>query len=142
MRCARPVTRRCPRTPRCVWRPGAPTAHAPPPPHARRMPPAVPRTQTGREYAGHPHVNASPPPPGWYLDPSGKQRYWTGTEWGPGQPVSKRSRVWLIIAAVIGFLIVFSVINRAVDKKETTAMPATATGGNHRALSVVVSPDG
>lgn len=25
----------------------------------------------------------SQPSPGWYPDPKGRQRYWTGTEWGP-----------------------------------------------------------
>jgi hypothetical protein len=31
------------------------------------------------------------PPPGWYPDPSGITRYWTGTQWGPAQTPDAQS---------------------------------------------------
>lgn len=27
------------------------------------------------------------PPPGWYMDPTGAQRWWDGWQWGPAAPV-------------------------------------------------------
>ena len=34
---------------------------------------------------------STPPPPGWYDDGSGAQRWWDGYAWGPFAPVSNQT---------------------------------------------------
>jgi uncharacterized Tic20 family protein len=46
------------------------------------------------------------PPPGWYLDPAGAQRWWDGWQWGPAAPMRSESAdgKTLALVAHLGFL--------------------------------------
>jgi uncharacterized protein len=37
------------------------------------------------------YVMQPPPPPGWYPDPTGAQRWWDGAQWGPAAPVASEA---------------------------------------------------
>lgn len=46
------------------------------------------------------------PPPGWYMDPTGTQRWWDGWQWGPAAPVRSETGdgKTLALIAHLGFL--------------------------------------
>lgn len=69
-------------------------------------------------------------PPGWYLDQSGQNRYWTGTEWvvaasTPVQSTGKNKKMpkWLIAGGVAGVLAIFGAVGYTVwdDKVQEQA---------------------
>lgn len=60
-------------------------------------------------------AGAPPPPPGWYPDPTGQQRYWDGQRWHhdvaaplrPARATNRRRFVKLAIASAVTCVVAF-----------------------------------
>lgn len=64
--------------PSAVPPPPAPT----PPPAPMQADPASIQSDPASMFTDSTQVPATQPPPGWYPDPSGQQRWWDGAQWG------------------------------------------------------------
>lgn len=56
-------------------------------------------------------MNGVPPPPGWYPDPPGGQRYWDGNQWTDQRaPMRKPLPWWLVAGAVLACVFVVLIL--------------------------------
>jgi hypothetical protein len=73
---------------------------------------------------GHPGAPSGSPPPGWYADPYGQQRWWDGQRWGfavppPSSPSNDRTLAIIAnLGCLLGGFVLPLVIYLVAEKKD------------------------